>query len=88
MRNAMVPNAHLQLMYKTDEHVWGLAADYKVLQPKFVNNMNEKTSETLGSVSFMAYYKYPQQIFCQRQNHLRAKPHRTPDDGRIRAKYI
>jgi hypothetical protein len=63
IRNSMIPNAHLQLMYKTDEHVWGLAADYKVLQPKFVNDRNEKTSETLGSVSFMAYYKYVRNSF-------------------------
>lgn len=58
LRNSMIPNAHLQLMYKAESHVWGLAADYKVLQPKFVNDRNEKTNETLGSASFMAYYKY------------------------------
>ena len=63
MRNALVPNAHLQLMYKTDVHVWGLAADYKVLQPKFVNTMNVKTSETVGSSSFMAYYKFTRNDF-------------------------
>lgn len=63
LRNSMIPNAHLQLMYKAESHVWGLAADYKVLKPKFVNDRNEKTSETLGSASIMAYYKYTHNDF-------------------------
>jgi hypothetical protein len=45
MRSTLIPNSHLQLQHKTARHVWGIAGDYKVLQPRTVNQLNEKVSE-------------------------------------------
>ncbi|MBE0662218.1 MAG: hypothetical protein IH597_07100 [Bacteroidales bacterium] len=63
MRNSLVPNLHLQLQHKGDQHVWGLAADYKVLQPRLETTKGFKTSESVGSYAFMAYYKYTNNMF-------------------------
>ncbi len=63
MRNTLIPNSHLQLQHKTENHVWGIAGDYKVLQPRFKNALNEKVSEKFGSWALMAYYKYSRNSF-------------------------
>jgi len=62
MRNSLLPNAHLQLQYKDEHHVWGLAADYKVLQPRLETAGGFKTSERIGSYAFMAYYKFSKEM--------------------------
>ncbi|HHN48341.1 MAG TPA: hypothetical protein ENN08_05345 [Bacteroidales bacterium] len=58
MRNSLMPNAHLQLQHKTENHVWGLAADYKVLQPRLETSGRLKTNESIGSYAFMVYHKF------------------------------
>jgi hypothetical protein len=63
LRNSLMPNAHLQLQYKNENHVWGLAADYKVLQPRLETATRLKTNESIGSYAFMAYYKYVKDKF-------------------------
>lgn len=63
MRNSLVPNAHLQLQHKSEHHIYGLAADYKFLQPRLETVAGIKTNESIGSYAFMAYYKYIRQKF-------------------------
>lgn len=64
MRNALVPNAHLQLQYKDEHYVWGVAADYKILKPRIATPIkNIKTTETIGSYAFMTYLKYVNKDF-------------------------
>lgn len=63
IRNSLMPNAHLQLQHKTENHIWGLAADYKVLQPRLETPVRLKTNESIGSYAFMAYYKYKSEKF-------------------------
>ncbi len=63
MKNALIPNVHLQLQHKTPTRIWGFAADYKVLQPRLVTDNNYQTNETIGSYAFMAYHKYVNKNF-------------------------
>ena len=63
MRNTLIPNAHIQLQHKTHQHVWGLAADYKVLQPRVVNALNEEVNDKIGSWAVMGYYKFSSKSF-------------------------
>lgn len=65
MRNAKIPNMHLQLQYKYANMLTaGIAGDYKVLKPSiFATSLVDpgtiyKTNETIGSYTFMAYFKY------------------------------
>ena len=63
MRNALVPNVHLQLQYKGNDHVFGIAGDYKILRPQLETDSLVKTQETIDSYSFMGYWKYSDEDF-------------------------
>jgi len=63
MRNSLLPNVHIQLQHKSEHHIYGLAADYKVLQPRLETSAGIKTNESIGTYAFMAYYKYLNQKF-------------------------
>lgn len=58
MRNALIPNSHLQLQYKNGAHIAGVAIDHKVLQPRLVTDSLRITNEKIQSASGMIYYKY------------------------------
>lgn len=66
MRNAVVPNAHIQVQYKGDKHVLGLAGDYKWLRPRLVTDSLYGTRQTIGSYALMAYWKYTKGPFVWR----------------------
>ena len=57
-RNAVIPNAHIQLQYKSDNHVFGAGGDYKFIKPLIQTDSNYTTDEMLGTYMFLAYYKY------------------------------
>lgn len=65
LRNSSLPNAHVQLQFKSDssDHIFGIGADYKSIVPEtFTNSVTTpankyKSSETLNSLSFIAYGK-------------------------------
>ncbi|MDP2423344.1 MAG: hypothetical protein U1C46_05140 [Bacteroidales bacterium] len=63
IRNTLIPNAHLQLQYKHDKYIWGIAADYKVLKPRLATANNYKTNETISTYAFMGYFKYTNRDF-------------------------
>ncbi len=64
MRNALMPNMHLQLQYKDEHYVWGIAADYKILQPRIETPETKlRTNEKIGSYACMAYIKYTNDKF-------------------------
>ena len=50
------PAAHLQLQYKTEKFVAGIASQYENLKPKLVSS-NIKSNERAESLSLMAYAK-------------------------------
>ncbi|MBU1718013.1 MAG: hypothetical protein KKA07_02975 [Bacteroidetes bacterium] len=63
LSNALVPNMHLQLQYKTEKHVAGVAGDYKFLKPRLTTATGYKTDEMLGTWAAMAYYKFKTEKF-------------------------
>ncbi len=63
MRNTLVPNMHLQLQYRGDKHVLGVAGDYKLLRPRLFSDSLVKTNETIGSYALMGYWKYSENDF-------------------------
>ncbi len=62
IRDATMPNLHLQWVVSQKPLTAGLAADYKVIRPRrfVVDNMSQKhySAETLNSFAFMAYGRY------------------------------
>lgn len=65
MRNALVPNVHVQLQYKHNDHVFGVAADWKVLRPRLATD-SIITTDKISGYSGMVYWKYTQQSFVWR----------------------
>jgi hypothetical protein len=65
MRNALVPNVHLQVQYKLPAHVFGLAADWKTLRPRLATDSIIVT-DRIASYSGMAYWKYTRDSFVWR----------------------
>ncbi len=68
IRNANMPNLHLQWMRASEHFTTGLAVDYKAIRPRnFIMNDDtgglHYTSETLGSYAFMAFAGYRQNLF-------------------------
>jgi hypothetical protein len=63
MRNALLPNVHVQAQYKGDKHVFGVAADWKILRPRLVTDSMYITRETVSSYAAMAYWKYKSEKF-------------------------
>ncbi len=57
MRNAGIPDANLQLQYKSGDNLFGLGGELKVIQPRTVTTKNYITSEKLTSYSAMAFGK-------------------------------
>jgi hypothetical protein len=65
MRNALVPNIHLQFQYKSDEHVFGLAGDWKTLRPRLETD-SIIADDQISSFAAMAYWKYKKGDFIWR----------------------
>ncbi len=66
MKNAIVPNIHLQLQYKDEHHVFGVAGDYKFLRPRLATDSLFSTHQTIASYAAMAYWKYTKGDFVWR----------------------
>ncbi|PLX14087.1 MAG: hypothetical protein C0597_10570 [Marinilabiliales bacterium] len=68
IKNANIPNLHLQLQFKPENFVFGLAVDYKSIMPRLKTeslvNVDPNydslfvTNEKVNSISYMAYLKY------------------------------
>lgn len=63
MRNAIVPNLHVQAQFKNTHHIAGLGADFKVLQTN-KSYKNKVVSEPLATYAFLAWYKMNYGDFC------------------------
>lgn len=57
--NALLPNLHAQLKYKSDNVIAGVGFDYKLLKPRTevmgTNQIKSKADETVGSYAILAY---------------------------------
>ncbi|MEI6765130.1 MAG: hypothetical protein WCM76_05770 [Bacteroidota bacterium] len=58
MRNAVVPNVHLQYQFKSEHTVFGVGADYKIIRPRLITDSLLKTNEQLATYAMVAYFKY------------------------------
>jgi len=58
LRNNLIPSAHLQLQYKSENFVTGAGVDYKSLTPRISTTKNYKTDETVSGLSGLLYAKY------------------------------
>ncbi len=57
MRNAVIPNMHLQLQYSTNGHLFGVGGDFKMLQPRLVTDSNYKTDAKVTSLAAVGFVK-------------------------------
>jgi hypothetical protein len=69
LRNSNIPNLHLQLQYKPGNFLFGIAADYKSIQPRLstesliTDDLTYVTDEKVNSYAFMGYFKYQKSKF-------------------------
>lgn len=66
MRNALVPNVHLQVQYKSEKHVLGIAGDWKTMRPRLATADTTLTTSRIASYAAMAYWKYRNDKFTWR----------------------
>ena len=57
INDAVIPNLHTQLQYKTKSFVAGAAFDYKALRPALKTSTNVSTNEKVNSTTFEVYAK-------------------------------
>ncbi len=55
LRNAVLPNLHLQAQYAVGTHIFGAGVDYKQLRPRLVTLQNTVADERIGGFSFLGY---------------------------------
>lgn len=64
IKNASIPNLHLQLQFNPGHFLFGAAVDYKSIMPRIYTEslINEDsffvTNETVNSMAYMGYFKY------------------------------
>ncbi|MBU8893489.1 MAG: hypothetical protein KOO66_11975 [Bacteroidales bacterium] len=69
LKNSNIPNLHLQLQYNPGNFLFGIATDYKCIQPRvsteslITNDLFYVTDEKLNSYAWMGYFKYQKQKF-------------------------
>ena len=56
LRNALLPEMHLQLQYNTNGHLFGIGGEYKAIQPRLTFNKIQ-TKDKLASTALIAFAK-------------------------------
>ncbi len=57
MRDAIVPEMHLQLQYNIGGHLFGVGGEYKCIQPRLATYKNIASDEKLESTAIIAFAK-------------------------------
>ena len=57
LRNSVLPDLDLQIMYKENNNVIGAGIDYKVLTPRLKDLNNRATNEVISSFVYNTYFK-------------------------------
>lgn len=66
IKNTGIPNLHLQLQYNPGNFLFGIAADYKSIQPRTIVDTSISsgnlyiTDSRVNSLSYMGFFKYQQ----------------------------
>ena len=55
LRNAAIPNMHLQLQVKNDKSIIGAGVDWKTLKPRLETPLGYKSTTRVNSLSFIGY---------------------------------
>jgi len=69
LKNSNIPNLHLQIQYSPGDFLFGLAADYKCIQPRtsttslITDDLVYVTDEKLNSYAWMGYLKFKRSKF-------------------------
>jgi len=69
LKNSNIPNLHLQIQYRPGNFLFGIAVDYKCIQPRIsvdtalTGGLNYLTDKKLNSYAGMAYFKYQKSKF-------------------------
>ena len=58
IRNSLMPNLHLQIIYKEQLNTMGFAFDYKRLQPRTITDQFYKTSESFWTYAVMGFLRH------------------------------
>lgn len=64
LKNSNIPNLHLQLQYNPGDFLFGVAVDYKCIQPRIIvdtaitSGISYVTDEKLNSYAGMMFFKY------------------------------
>ena len=69
LKNSNIPNLHFQIQYRPGNFLFGMAIDYKCIQPRIMVDtaltagLNYVTDEKLNSYAGMVYFKYQKSKF-------------------------
>jgi hypothetical protein len=69
LKNSNIPNLHLQVQFRPGNFLFGMAIDYKCIQPRIsvdtalTGGLNYLTDEKLNSYAGMVYFKYQKSKF-------------------------
>ena len=58
LRNAGIPNLHLQLQLKAGGNLFGVGSDWKILNPRLKTPAGYKNEEKVNSVSILGYARF------------------------------
>ncbi|MCX6230456.1 MAG: hypothetical protein NTZ33_02825 [Bacteroidetes bacterium] len=57
LRNAVIPDLHLQLQYTVNHHLFGIGGDFKMIQPRLLTDSNIKTDARVKSFAAIGFAK-------------------------------
>jgi hypothetical protein len=57
LRNAVIPDLHLQLQYNINHHLFGIGGDFKMIQPRLLTDSNFKTDAKVRSLAAVGFAK-------------------------------
>ena len=58
IRNSLLPNLHLQIIYKEQLNTMGIAFDYKRLRPRTITDQSYRTSESFWTYAVMGFLRH------------------------------
>lgn len=69
IKNSGIPNLHVQLQFNSDDFLFGIAADYKSIQPRILvdtsltSGINYVADSKVNSMAYMGFFKYQKPNF-------------------------
>lgn len=70
IRNAIMPDIHVQVKYNDDKNIFGICYTIKRLMPRIVTNNGFSTNESIFSHNASIYYSYTHPVFSFRSRYI------------------